>query len=83
MATYNKKKIEFIESSMGIEVRVILTKMVSSSTYKTDSSYTPNTSLYPKNQIPFVDKHMDYLASHPATDPQQYLANLRLITRIS
>lgn len=45
------------------------------------TSFTANTVLYPDGQIPFVQKHLDYLMAHPKLDPNQYLSNLRLMLR--
>ncbi len=44
-------------------------------------SFSANTELYPDGQMPFVDKHMAYLMQHPKLDPEQYLANLRLMLK--
>jgi hypothetical protein len=81
MSTY-KKKQNFFESSEGVKVAELLTAMAADPTYNTVSSYSANSELYPDNLIPFVNKHMDYLRNHPATDPRHYLANLRLMTRV-
>lgn len=80
MATY--KKINFAETQAGVETRQVLIAMVEDDRYMTDSSYSANAELYPDNLIPFVEKHMNYLRAHPSTDPQHYLANLRLMTRL-
>lgn len=76
------KKINFIDSDEGQATRQQLLDMVADDAYMTDSSYSANGALYPDNLIPFVDKHMEYLRSHPTTNPQQYLSNLRLVTRL-
>ena len=81
MATY-KKKADFFQTEEGISVEKSLRTMVADNTYNTKSSYSANSELYPNNLIPFVNKHMEYLRSHPATDPQHYLSNLRLMTRV-
>lgn len=76
------KRINFTDSEEGVEVRQILKQMVLDDRYNTDSSYSANSEQYPDNLIPFVDKHMNYLCAHPGTDPQHYISNLRLITRL-
>ena len=81
MATITKKS-DFLESAEGLELKEILEHMVEDNTYCTDPSYSANSDLYPDHSIPFVDKHMHYMRTHPATDRQYYIANLRLITRI-
>lgn len=45
------------------------------------TSYSANTGLYPNGEIPFVEKHWAYLMDHPKLDPNQYLANLRLMLK--
>jgi hypothetical protein len=80
MSTY-KKKSSFSSDDEIAEVKQTLQRMVEDTTYNTQSGFSPNTTLYPDNIKPFIDKHMDYLMSHKGLDPQQYLANLRLITR--
>ncbi len=77
-----KKKSDFFETEEGIEFEKTLVVMAKDSSYNTGPSYSANSELYPNNLIPFVNKHMDYLRNHPTTDPQHYLANLRLMTRI-
>ncbi len=77
-----KKKINFLESEEGARFKQALRLMASDSSYNTDSSYIANGTEYPDNLIPFVDKHMNYLNTHPSIDPDQYLSNLRLMMRI-
>ena len=76
-----KKKIHFLDSEAAIAVKSTLILMTQDSAYNTESSYSANAVTYPDNLIPFVDKHMNYLSSHPSTDPAQYLKNLQLMTR--
>lgn len=80
MATY-KRKPDFFETAEGVQVMVMLRAMAEDTAYNTESSYSANTGLYPDHLIPFVNKHMEYLRTHPSTDPDHYLANLRLMTR--
>jgi hypothetical protein len=82
MSTNYKKKSNFFETEEGIATAEKLKKMMTDPTCATKSSSNVNKTLYPDNLINFVDKHMCYLRDHPATDPGQYLANLRLMTRI-
>ena len=62
-------------------VREKLEQMAADTTYNTPSSYSPDSESYPDHQIPFVDKHMEYLLNHPKIDSTQYLANLRMKIR--
>lgn len=80
MATV-KKRVSFFESEEGVEIKECLLGMTKDKTYNTGSTYSANGITYPDNLIPFVDKHMNYLNSHPSIDPNQYVANLRLMTR--
>ncbi len=80
MATV-KKRVSFFESEQGIEVRKILVEMEENTAYNTTSTYSADAVQYPDNLIPFVDKHMNYINTHPSIDPNHYIANLRLITR--
>lgn len=77
-----KKRVDFYNSIDGIEIRKILVGMSQDMAFNTDSGYSANSQLYPDNLMPFVDKHMSYLNTHPNIDVRQYLANLRLMTRL-
>lgn len=78
-----KKRLLFFDSPLAESIRARLVEMKDDSHFKTESVNTANEAMYPDNQLPFVDKHMNYLQSHPAVDPEQYLANLRLISRVN
>jgi hypothetical protein len=82
MATINKKRRDFLASAEGQEIKRRLQYMAADSAYNTESSYSTNSSEYPDNLIPFVDKHMNYLNAHPKLDADQYLANIQLMTRV-
>lgn len=81
MATV-KKRVNFFESETGLKVQEILSRMLEDGAFNTNSSYSADTNQYPDNLIPFVDKHMHYLNTHPNIDPQHYISNLRLLTRL-
>lgn len=81
MATY-KKRGNFTESEEGIAIREKLTLMAGDAAFNTASSYSANSVLYPNNKISFEDKHMNYLMIHPELEPNKYLANIRLMTRV-
>lgn len=78
-----KKKTSFANSEQMAEIKAILDSMVENTSYNTKSSFSINTELYPDSLMPFTDKHMQYLVSHGGINPNQYLANLRLMTRVS
>ena len=63
------------------EIRIALRTMQKDPDFVTKSAYRVNTSLWPDHRISFVEIHIDYLKSHPAVDPRQYLSNLRLRTK--
>jgi hypothetical protein len=77
-----KKRSGFFDSDEGKAIRQKLQYMTTDKSFNTLSSYTSDSSLYPDSQMPFVDKHMNYLNSHPELDSQMYIANVRLKTRI-
>lgn len=77
-----KRTIAFYASEEAARIRTVLENMLQDAKYNTVASYTANGEEYPDHEIPFVDKHMSYLNSHPSVDTEHYLANLRLITRV-
>ncbi len=81
MAT-TKRQADFVISEEGLQIKEELLAMLENDKYSTEASYSTNGDLYPDNLIPFIDKHMGYLTTHPSVDPAHYLANLRLITRV-
>jgi hypothetical protein len=76
-----KRFVKF-DPDLDADIRMQLLLMVQDTTYNTGSTYSADGERYPDNLIPFVDKHMNYLYSHPTMDPVQYLGNLRLMTRV-
>jgi hypothetical protein len=81
MATV-KKRVSFFDSEEGTMVKDALDQMAKDSMYNTSDSYSANIVQNPDNLISFTNKHMNYLNSHPKIDPNQYIANLRLMTKI-
>jgi len=77
-----KRKSDFFETQEGVEITQQLVAMSTSKLYNTESSYSTNSKQYPDNQIPFVNRHVEYLRTHPTIDPQQYISNLQLMTRV-
>lgn len=77
-----KRDSTFWQTDEGLDIHHQLEQMVLDDRYNTASSYSTNGNVYADNLIPFVDKHMNYLRTHPSLDPQHYMANLRLITRL-
>lgn len=76
-----KKRSSFFESAEAVEIRQKLQHMASSDLYNTRASFTADNENYSDNLIPFQDKHMNYLYTHPKLDAGMYLANLRLMTK--
>lgn len=66
-----------------LEISDALRVMESDPSYVTEPAYRANTLLWPDNLISFVDCHLAYLKAHPATNPNHYLSNLRLMLRKS
>ena len=77
-----KKKSDFLGSIEGTEIENALKQMEIDTSFYTTSSYSANSDLYPDHRISFTEKHMRYLSQHQKVDPSQYLANLRLMTRV-
>jgi hypothetical protein len=76
-----RKKRNLYETSEGESIRLQLIAMASDDAFLTGPSYSADAVAYPDSQIPFVDKHMAYLNSHPQLDPDHYLSNLKLMMR--
>ncbi|MEO6110018.1 MAG: hypothetical protein ABIP50_03350 [Candidatus Saccharimonadales bacterium] len=68
----------FLASDQAEQIRVILQQMADDPGFNTKSTYSPITA--PLDML-FVDRHMKYLSEHPAVNPEQYISNLRLITK--
>ena len=77
-----RRSKDFFESQEAKDIRRILKRMTLDKAYNTDSSYSANSLQYADNLIPFVDKHMNYLNSHPKVEADQYIANIKLMSRI-
>jgi hypothetical protein len=78
-----KKRADFYSSERGQQAWTALERMVQNEAYKTPTSYSADALRYPDHDIPFLDKHMDYLLIHSATDVEQYVGNLRLMNRVN
>lgn len=81
MSTQSKRP-NFLETPEGMEAKQTLEAMTADPLYNTESSYSANAVIYPDNTMSFVDKHMEYMRSHPAMSPKHYISNLRLMTRV-
>lgn len=77
-----KRTIDFFATDIGLQIEEMLHQMTLDAAFNTQSGYTANTIRYPDNSISFVDKHKDYLMTHPSVNPTDYLSNLRLKTRL-
>jgi hypothetical protein len=77
-----KKKINFFETEQGTELAGVLERMTLDVAFNTEDSYTADVMRYPDNKMPFLDKHRNYIAAHPDVNPLDYVANLRLKTRL-
>lgn len=64
------------------EISDALDAMENDSSYNTTSAYSANIERYPDNIMPFKDKHLTYIKSHKITNPNQYISNLKLMTKI-
>lgn len=77
-----KSRPGFADTDIGQDIKQKLKLLTKDPRYNTVSSYSTNGLLYSNNLIPFIDKHMNYLVSHPLLDPYKYIANVKLVTRI-
>ena len=66
----------FYASEQCTIARDALGDLANSSDYNTQSSY------FSGSELGFVERHLHYLSTHPATNVAGYLSNLRLMTRI-
>jgi len=69
---------KFLASDAAKIAREDLVKMMDDPCFNTTSMYSPSSD----DKMLFVDRHMKYLGQHPSLNPQHYLSNLRLMTRI-
>lgn len=76
-----RRNSEFFNSEEGQSIVQDLKSMLSDKQYITSSGFSTNTDKYKDNRIPFVEKHIHYLKNHPSIKPDQYLSNLRLMTK--
>jgi hypothetical protein len=76
--TTNEFKRKFLSSEEAITIREQLIIMMSDPHYNTRSTYTP----LQVEDMTFVDKHIAYISEHPKLNPTEYMANLRLKTKL-
>ena len=74
-----QRAVQFLESDEGKAVYAELLKMVDDAAYNTVSTFSPSAE---DGNLLFVDKHMGYLCAHLGVNTNQYLSNLRLISKI-
>lgn len=77
-----KKRQDLYGTEEGALIEQELRDMAANGIYSTVDSYSANAATHPDHLVSFVEKHMTYLNTHPSVDPDHYLANLRLMTRI-
>ena len=69
---------KYLKTDAAKNARKELEVMFASPNYRTESSYSPSS----KERITFVNKHVRYLSMHQKINPDQYLSNLKLMTKI-
>ncbi len=69
---------KFLKSAEAKAIRNVLRTMMQSRECNTTATYSPSSD----GPLSFEDKHMHYLSQHTSMNPQHYLSNLRLITKI-
>lgn len=70
---------KFLDSELADTIRAELQRMVDDPQFNTENSYSPSS----VERLEFIDKHMGYLSRHLSLNPNHYLSNLRLMTRIN
>lgn len=70
---------DFLKSEAGIAAYNELKRMIEDDSYNTCSSFSPSAE---DGKLLFIDKHMSYLCTHLGVNAEQYLSNLRLITKV-
>lgn len=63
------------------EIKNELQALSDDPTMITRSIYSPSATDWPDSKFPFVEHHLNHLASHKLTDPQHYLTNLKLMIK--
>lgn len=75
----NTRIKSFSESERGVLLREELMKMTQSEDYNTLTSY----STVDPNGMSFVEKHMKYMSQYPSLNCEQYISNLKLMSKSS
>lgn len=81
MPTLSRRN-NFLETEVGAWAKAELQAMANDPAYATEDTYSSNSERYPDNTISFVDKHINYLSLHPKVNPEHYVSNLKLMTRL-
>lgn len=79
LTRHTLKQQEFLKSDAASLARIELKLMVGNPKYNTIDSFSAKSA----EDVPFVDKHMQYLCEHLNVNPRHYLSNLKLKTRLS
>lgn len=69
---------KFLDSEAAVQIREQLIKMMEDPKFNTTSTYAATR----EELLSFVEKHMTYLSDHPKLNPEDYMRNLRLMTRL-
>jgi len=64
------------------QVLAALSRMEKDNGFNTESQYSGNAEKHPNHRITFTEKHMNHLKKFPTIDPDQYILNLKLMTRV-
>lgn len=82
MAAVSEDKMRTIRSESELaRAKDMLLRMKADPSLITKSAYRANKDLWPKNRIPFIDMHLEYLNAHSEIGVEDYLSNLRLKLR--
>lgn len=78
MIGVSQSRREFLESEIAALLRKELQAMVDDPRYNTRVRY----SLSSPSSTEFVTKHMKYMSNFPLLNHRQYVANLKLMTKL-
>jgi len=74
----NQYKQQFITSSLAATIKDELEDMEQDAAYYTQTSY----SAMQECDVTFTEKHYTYMSTHPSVKPNEYMSNLRLMTKV-
>jgi hypothetical protein len=75
--TVNQRRDKYLQTDEGQRAKQLLEAMAASGQYNTQSSYSPG-----QEDVTFVEKHLEHLSQHSYLQSHEYIANLKLMTKV-